>query len=120
MKKLADYEGNEAIELWADLIEPISRIISDDNIAGIYRSTKSIPAVAKEVLKTHANEATEILLRVDPTPVNGLNVITRTVDIILEVIKSEDLKGFFDFAEQGQTGNVSSGSPTGNTEDEVA
>ena len=29
MKRLSDYQGEEAIELWADLLDPISDILTD-------------------------------------------------------------------------------------------
>lgn len=115
MRKLSDYQGDEAIELWADLIEPIAKIIADDEITKIYRSKPRIE-VAKEILRLHKKEATEILTRIDPTPLTGLNIVVRLIELLLEVENSEELKGFFVSAGQVKTENASTGSATENTE----
>lgn len=118
MKKLADYEGEDAILLWADLLEPITRICSDKNIAELWRSKSTPVMIAREVLKSHGNDAMEVMLRIDPTPVNGLNAITRIVEVVIEISKSEELKGFFGKAEQTKTevSRESFGVVTANTE----
>ena len=118
MKKLADYEGEDAILLWADLLEPITRICADPTIAEMWRAKSTPIAIAKEILKSHGNDAVEVMLRIDPTPVNGLNAVTRVVEVIMEISKSEELKGFFGKAEQTKTAvsKESFGVVTANTE----
>lgn len=116
MKRLSDYTGDEAIELWADLIDPISIILSDKKIAGVVKSGKPKIQIAKEILKDHKKEATEILLRIDPSPINGLNIILRLVNLLAEIGENEDIKSFFGFAEQAKTSAESSGCATENTE----
>lgn len=100
MKKLSDYKGEDAIELWADLVEPLAVILSDEEVSKAFQN-KSILEIAKQILKTHAKESSEILLRIDPSELNGLNVIVRFVDLLNELESNEDVKGFFGFAEQG-------------------
>ena len=63
-------------------------------------------------------EATNILLRIDPTPINGLNIIIRLIDVIKDIEQNEDLKSFFGFAEQAKEANKSSGLPMENIEDD--
>ena len=75
MRKLSDYKGDEAIELWADLIEPIAMILADKSMEATIKSGKPKIVVAKEILKAHKKEATEILLRIDPEPLTGLNIM---------------------------------------------
>lgn len=116
MRKLSDYQGDAAIELWADLIEPIAKIIADDSIAKTYR-TKPRIEVAKEILKLHKDEATEILTRIDPTPLTGLNIVVRLLELLLEIENAEELKGFFVSAGQAMTGSEFSGSVMENTGD---
>lgn len=116
MKKLSDYRDDEAIELWADLLEPLSAILSDSNMAQIVKTGKNKVLIAKTILKAHASEAKEILLRIDPTPLDGFNIILRLVEILTEIGENETVKSFFGYAEQAQMGNVSSGSPTESTE----
>ena len=96
MRRLSDYQGEEAIELWADLIEPIAKIMADKKIAQIFQSGKPPVLAVKQILKTHKKEATEILNRLDPEePINGINIVGRAIAIIMELTESEELKDFF-------------------------
>lgn len=116
MKRLSDYTGEEAIELWADLLEPINTIMADESVLNILKSEdKSKIQIASAILKSHRKEAEEILLRIDPDPINGLNIVVRLVAVIVELGENEDIRGFFGFAEQAQTDNGSSGSVTEST-----
>lgn len=112
MKTLSNYKGNDAIELWADLLDPLSRIFTDGNIAKVVRSGQSKLAIAKAIIKDHSQDAVEILTRIDDTPIDGLNVITRLVGLITEIGQDETVKSFFGFAAE-QT-KESSGLPTEN------
>lgn len=118
MKKLSDYKGDDAIELWADLLEPMGAIIADKEIAEVVQSGKPKLLIAKSILKNHSKDAESILLRIDPTPIDGLNIVLRLVMLIGEIGQSEELKSFFGFAEQVKTANESFGSVTENTEAE--
>ena len=103
MKKLSDYKGEEAIELWADLFDYISVIVGDKEIANIIKSGDNKIAIAKKVLKLHGKEAVAILERIDGTPVDGLNIVIRLVELITEIGQNEDMKSFFGYAEQAKT-----------------
>lgn len=116
MKKLSDYQGDEAIELWADLLDPMTRILSDPEIAEVTRSGKPPFLIAKAILKAHASDAKEIMMRIDPTPVDGVNFATRFVSLVLEIMNSDELKGFFASAGQARTESDVSGSVMENTE----
>ena len=116
MKKLSDYKGEEAIELWGDLLEPLTKIIGDEEIRNTVQSKKPKILIAKTILAKHKKEATEILLRIDPTPIDGLNIVLRLVSIISEIGENEEITTFFEFAEQAK--KESSGSVTENTEGE--
>ena len=116
MKKLTDYKDNEAIDLWADLLDPLSDILTDEKIRKVVQSGKSKMDIVKEILKRHKKQATEILLRIDNTPIDGLNIIVRLVDLVTDIGENEEIRGFFGYAEQDQTEDESSGSPTENIE----
>ena len=118
MKKLTDYKDDDAIELWADLLNPLSVILTDDKIRKLTRSGASKIVIAKEILKKHKKEATAILLRIDDTPLDGLNLIMRVVGVITEIGSNAEIRRFFGYAEQGKTEKESSGSATENTEEE--
>lgn len=117
MKKLSDYKGDEALELWADLLDPLTAILTDNKIKNVVQSGKPKIAIAKEILKEHKSEAVEILTRIDPEPVDGLNIVLRLINLITEIGQSDEIKSFFAYAEQVEMDNGSSGSPTENIEE---
>ena len=100
MKRLSDYENEEAIDLWADLLDPITNILSDPEVAKVARSGAQPLAIAKQIVHDHKKEASEILLRIDPTPVNGLNLIVRVLDVIMEIEESPEIMGFLGSSEE--------------------
>ncbi|MBO6006015.1 MAG: hypothetical protein J6P49_04085 [Paludibacteraceae bacterium] len=101
MKKLSDYTGAEAFELWADLMEPIVRILQDPDVVMMFRSRASRFKLVSEVLKTHKDEMMEIFNRIDPDdPVNGLTVVLRTTQLLAEIGNSEVIDSFFGSDEQ--------------------
>jgi len=118
MVRLTDYEGEEAIELWADLLDPISNIINDANIAKVIRSGKTRLVIAQEILKRHRSDAEKILLRIDPEPINGLNLVVRLIAILADIGSNEEIKSFFGYAAQEKMAEGSSGLDTENTEAE--
>lgn len=118
MKKLSDYKGDEAIELWADLLEPLTVILGDKEVQKVVSSGMPKMLIAKTILKNHNKEAVEILLRVDPTPIDGLNIILRLISLLSDIGSNDEIKSFFGYAEQVKEENESSGSVTENTEDE--
>ena len=118
MKTLSDYKGEEAIELWGDLLELLVPILSDEKIAKVVKSGKPKILIAKTILAEHKAEAEKILLRIDPTPIDGLNIVIRLVGIITEIGQDDTIQSFFGFAEQEKMDNESSGLPMANTEEE--
>lgn len=114
MKKLSDYKGEDAIDLWADLLEPISAITSDREIAVIAKAINQKLCLRKRSLNG-IKEATEILLAIDDTPINAINIVLRLISLINEISEYDEIMDFF--ALQGQkTEGGSSGSVMENTE----
>lgn len=118
MRKLSDYKGNDAIDLWADLLIPITSIMSDDKIANVVRSGMPKMTIAQTILKNHKEDAIEILTRISGEPVDGLNVIVQLISVLTEIGQNEAIKPFFGFAEQVSKDKKSSGSVTESTEAE--
>lgn len=116
MKRLSDYKGEEAIDLWADIIESVSEIIKDPELQNIANNVSVIDA-AKYILKTHKKETCDVLLRIDDTPINGLNVLIRTVSVLSEIGEIPELADFFGMQGQNEV-SESSGSAMENTEAE--
>lgn len=118
MKKFSDYKGDEAIDLWADLLEPITNIISDPEVKKVVTSGQPKLVIAKTLIKNHKNEAVEILLRIDETPIDGLNLLLRLIELLADIGEVPEIKSFFGFAAEEQTDIESSGSPTESIEAE--
>ena len=119
MKKLSEFKDEEAIELWADLLDPITKIFSDKNFAIMSKQKRPVLEQVKYILKNHKNEAITILNRIDPEePIDAISVVTRTLAIFSEIGQRKELGSFFGSAEQAKPENGSSGSVTENTEDE--
>lgn len=116
MKTLSDYKDDEAIELWADLIEPLSKIFSNEEFTRSLQGKNKL-TIAKEVLQNYKSEAVEILLRIDPTPLDGMNIVLRLVALLADIGRNEEIKVFFGSVGKEITGRESSGSVTENIED---
>lgn len=118
MKRLSDYKGDEAIELWADLLDPISEILTDKEVALATKQGQAPIKIAKLILKSHKIEAADILLRIDPEPLDGFNIIMRLVNLLAEIGENSEIKSFFGYAAQERMENESGGSVMENTEAE--
>ena len=120
MKKLSDYKDDEAIELWGEMLDPMIRILGDKSIASDLRTGKPPLIIAKDIIKTHTEDAREIMLLIDPTPIDGINVIARLASIVMDFIRNDSLKDFFKSAGQAMTEEEPTGSATEITEDAEA
>lgn len=118
MKRLSDYKNEEAIELWADLFDPITEMIADAETRNMIRQKAPIILKAKTLIKKHSDKVGEILLRIDPTPLDGFNVMTRLVTLLDEIGRDETIMGFFDSLPEVKKGKDTSGEPMANTEGE--
>jgi hypothetical protein len=110
MKRLSDYKGEDAIELWADLLDPITDIFKDPEVLNGIKEGKNTIEKAQYILKKHKKNAVKMILAIDPTPINGLNLIVRLVDVLMEIENSEEFGDFFGSPRPGTMENVSSGS----------
>ena len=108
MKRLSDYVGEDAIDLWLDLLDPLSVIANDKEIKVVARSGKPKIVIAKMILKAHRKEAIDIMERIDPEPINGLNIISRLIALLAEIGENEEVRSFFGYAEQAKTESESS------------
>ena len=117
MKKLSDYKGEEAIELWADLLDPFIDIVGDKKIAGMLRSKMPPVLVARDIIKNYRTQVEQILLRIDDTPINGLNILIRLVSVLSEIGKDPTIQSFFVSVPEDKKEKNSSGSVMENTEE---
>lgn len=116
MKKLSDYKGTEAIELWADLLEPAAVLLADKQVQELRKQNVTVAGIAAYLLKEYSSEVQQILLRIDPQPLTALNMIVRLVDVMLECMNDPDMASFFALQAQMTTEEFS-GSAMVNTVD---
>lgn len=67
--KLSEVKGEKALDVLADIIEPISEIIADKEVAKTLRSGKKSKAVSLAI-KNHKKAVIEVLAALDGKSVN--------------------------------------------------
>lgn len=122
MKKLSDYTGSEAIEIWGKLLVPISDIVvaiqKDAKIKEemTLKNGSQLELISK--LMVHfSKEISTILLLVDDTPIDAINMLPRTISIFGEMMKNPSIASFLALVPQEKTENEFTGSVTENTEE---
>lgn len=111
--KLSEYQGEEALDLLADLIEPAGEIMSDKEIGEVFKKNR-FKAIGLAI-RNHKKAVMQIMATMDSVPVGEYkcNVFTLPVKV-LELLNDPYLIQLFTY--QGQTGDAnSSGSASGNT-----
>ena len=113
--KLSEYQGEAALDLLADLIEPVGESMSDKEIGEVFKKNR-FKAIGMAI-KNHKNAVMQIMAIMDGAPVDEykFNVFTLPAKI-LELLNDPALIQLFTY--QGQTGDAnSSGSVSENTEE---
>lgn len=110
--------GEEALDLFADLLEPATAIIGDKEVAEAARA-KNLPRAVKLAIKGHKQEVIEILAALNGEApeeyAKGMTVLTLPVEL-LKLLNDPMVQNLFQ--SQGQrTEEGSSGSATVNTEE---
>ena len=111
--KLSEYQGEEALDILAELIEPAGEIMSDKHIGEAFKENR-FKAIGMAI-KNHKKAVMQILATMDGVPVDEYkcNVFSLPVKI-LEILNDPEMIQLFQY--QGQTGDaISSGSVSGNT-----
>lgn len=114
--KLSALEGEEAISVFADLLEPVSLILADDKIVRAIDGDVPKFAVVRMVLKGHPKEVQEIAAVLEGEDPSTYKVNFATLPkLLLSLFQDKDL--IYLFTSQGQnSGNEDSGSAMVNTE----
>lgn len=118
--KISDFKGENAIEFIGDIIEPVSKIFSDEIVREFFsKNADNKSAIAKHICKEYATETIEVLAAmqgVTPEEYEG-NPFTIMMQVF-EIMNDPDLMSVFISSEQ-KTENKSSGSATENTEETI-
>ena len=113
--KLSEYQGEAALDILADLIEPAGEIMSDKEIGEVFKKNR-FKAIGLAI-RNHKKAVIQIMATMDGVPVDEYkcNVFTLPVKI-LELLNDSELIRLFTY--QGQTGDAnSSGSASENIEE---
>lgn len=104
--KLSEYKGEKALDLLADIIEPVAEIASDVEVRNAAEKKDKLKVV-KLILKSHKKSIMEIMAAIDETPVNEYQVNILTLPVkLLEILNDKDLWGFFTSAEPTEEQNA--------------
>lgn len=115
--KLSEIKGEKALEVVADLIDPITLILADNEFIELYKSNKPKILVVKKLLKTHQKETLTILaLLNDEDPETYKPSIVELPKMLLDIFNDEELKSLFTLQTQKMEGEFS-GSATESTEE---
>lgn len=116
--KLSEIKGEQALDVLADIIDPVGRILADGSVYKLVQSGKPKMFLVKHIIKTYKKEVIEIMARLDfkePKEYEKeMNIVTLPIKL-LELLNDEDLLQVFQ--SQGQNmAQTSSGSAMVNTE----
>lgn len=119
--RLSEFKGEDAIDVLADIIEPVSEIVGDEEIkkaiSGEGNKTK-IASIVKLALKKHTHAVLEVLARCENKSyeeyVETVSVFTLPLKA-LEIFNDKELVSFFQ-SQLGMKTDESSGSATENIE----
>lgn len=119
--RLSDFKGEEAIDVLADIIEPVTAILTGKEMQELSKK-ENVPPIAyvKPMLKNNKKEVIEILARLDNKSVEeymkSLSLLTLPKQV-LELVNDPELQSLFSSQEQSnQTSSASSTPATENTE----
>lgn len=117
--KLSDYKGEEALDVLADIIEPLALILADKDI-GELASKKGTPVLAfvKPILKNHKKEIIQILARLENETVEEytpkISIFTLPMQIV-DLINDPQVQSLFLSQEQNPVTLSASSSPATET-----
>lgn len=115
--KLTDYQNEDALEVLANIIEPVTEILQDKKIARVFSGKKfNTLEVVKVLLKDHKKSVVEIMAALNNVPYEEykFNIITGTQQLV-ELLNDKELIDFFQSQEKMME-PASSGSVMANTE----
>lgn len=130
--KLTDIKGDRAIDVAAEMIDPIINIASDESAADLFRrrglpegmsvrefAFKRLKSGLPALLKNHKDDVVQILSIIKDEPreeiLKNMTVMS-IINDVLDLMTDDLLRIFFIFA---RTGETSSESASKNTEEET-
>lgn len=93
--KLSEFKNEKALDVLAEIIEPITEIVTDSEVKAYIKEKNKIKAISKAI-KNHKKEIIYILAVLDDKPLEGYEINLATLPLkIMEVLSDEVLNDFF-------------------------
>lgn len=94
MKKLSEYENEEALDLLADILEPVAHIFADKDFVAQIQTNKM--SAIQHVIRNHKSDVLTIMARLEGVPVDEYQCTIFTLPLtLLEIMNDPDLLDFF-------------------------
>ena len=102
--KLSEIKGEKAIEVFADLLEPVSNILSDEEVANAFKNDESKIEIIKKMLKKHSKDVIKAMAIIDGVPVDKYEVNFLTLPSkLMEIFNDEAISELFTSQSQNLT-----------------
>lgn len=123
MKKLSELKDDEALDLWADLIDPLSEIVTDKEVVNAFVKVNRLEGV-KICIKKHKDALVKCLAAIEGVPYEEYHVgfwalPRKVLAVVNDIGKDPDQMDFFKSQGQEFMEGESSGSVTENGEAEA-
>ena len=117
MRSLTEIKGDDALELIADLLEPVTEITADEKVKNAYQS-ENIGSAIKVAIKEHKTAVIAILAALNECDVKDYNPsVAQIVKDALAVVNDRALLDLFTYPNQKSEENTS-GSVSESSEEE--
>lgn len=120
MRRLSDLRDEEALDVLADILDPVAEIMRDKQIADAFEPDSKVTMleVAKMMIKGHKRAVMQIMAVLEGVPFEEYHCNFLTLPInLLKIINDKELKSFFTLQAQMDS-ESGSGSAMENTEEE--
>ena len=116
--RLLEVKGEAAIEMLADIIDPIMEIMNDETFKNQIRSDVPKIEVAKTLIKSHSKSILEIMAIANDVPVEDYNPnIFELPNMLMDLLNSEEFTALFTSEVPSEKGE-SSGNVMENTKEQ--
>ena len=89
MKKLSEYKDEEALDLLADILEPVALIMSDNTVKEAFDAGNRLKMISA-IIKTHKAEIMQILAAMEGVPESEYHCDILTLPArVLEVLNDD-------------------------------
>lgn len=113
--KLSEVKGEKALDMLADLIEPVSAIMADKEVTGMIRKGKRAKAISAAI-KKHKKEVLEVMATLNGKSVKEYEKECNILSLPKQVLDIINDPAIFElFTSQSQETKTPSGSATENT-----